>query len=220
MQDMASWNQRFFIPSVLLTGMVLSGAVLAQPQPQLTPDEETVRVFLPQIEERAVALAVSGEVQPRVDAQTAEVTPQPEETFTPSEPQQPQVMVVATEVSTEAATTPEVTPVPEEIVEAQPTTISVKLLIKGPGISKSGKITVEPNSTVYQVMKKGSHQLDFSLKTAQHNSLGIFVEGIAGVMNNPKANAYWLYYVNGQFASRGVSLQTVQEGDTITWSYE
>lgn len=219
---MPSWNQRFFIPSLLLTCIVLSGAVLAQPQPKLIEPGEPE--FLPEIGERGGRVGVVEQIEPTTEVEITETdvetTPQEPATTTQTE-------VAATptvEETTTSATTvsaPEVvTPVVEVIEEPEPTQISVKLTIQGPGISKSGNINVEAGSSVYQVLKKASQQLDFSFKTSHHGSLGIFVEGIAGVTNNPKINTYWLYYVNGQFASRGVSLQTVQEGDTITWSYE
>lgn len=220
---MPSWNKRFFVPSLLLACIVLSGAVLGQPQAQIDTTESSNPVFLPQNDERVAAVEVSAQievktedVEPVAQVQEAENSGQIAPSSAQAETTQ-QTPTVASQTPPIPATS---APQEEEVEEITPKTISVKLTIQGPGISKSGKISVEAGSTVYQVLKKGSNQLDFSLKTAQHNSLGIFVEGIAGVTNNPKANVYWLYYVNGQFASRGVSLQTVQEGDTITWSYE
>lgn len=221
---MPSWNKRFFIPSLLLTCMLLSGAVLAQPQGQMAT-EPAEMTYLPLTENRVQTSVVTQEVQlktePMLDEQGPLTTAQVKMATVPNEGRSPQVNVSTPEAS---SSEPEVVhPTPEEpkkVAEPQPTSISVKLTIQGPGISKSGKIPVEPGSTVLQVLKKGSNQLDFSLKTSQHSSLGVFVEGIAGVTNNPKTNSYWLYYVNGQFASRGVSLQTVQEGDIITWVYE
>ncbi|MEK7540146.1 MAG: DUF4430 domain-containing protein [Patescibacteria group bacterium] len=194
---MKSWNRRFFLPSLLLSCIVISGAVLAQPTSQ-TIEEETTVVFLPETADRLAALTILEKIEPTVEA-------------TPQESNQPEPLPTSPAPTTKSAAVP---------TETTPATITVTLVIQGPGISTSGKLSLEDGATVYQVLKQGSKQLDFSLKTSHHSSLGIFVEGIAGVMNNPKANAYWLYYVNGQFASRGVSLQTVQEGDTITWSYE
>lgn len=208
---MQSWNRRFFIPSLLLSCIVISGAVLAQPTNQ-TVEEDTTAVFLPETAERLATLTVPEEMEPTVEAIPQESN-QPEPLPPSPDPTAPQV------VSPDNTTAP--APKSAEVrAETTPATITVTLVIQGPGISQLGKLSLEDGATVYQVLKQGSKQLDFSLKTSHHSSLGIFVEGIAGVMNNPKANAYWLYYVNGQFASRGVSLQTVQEGDTITWSYE
>lgn len=208
---MRSWNRAFFIPSLLLTCVVLSGVVLAKPN---TPSVEDIGsiAFLPEIEERIVAVEVKT-VEPLEPQATPEMRPVVEETV--------QTWSSTTELKQPANLTPTASSQPEQpLPEQEPASISVKLVIQGPGISTSGKISVQSGSSVYQVLKKGSNQLDFSLKTSQHSSLGIFVEGIAGIRNNPKTNSYWLYYVNGQFASRGVSLQTVQEGDIITWSYE
>lgn len=212
---MKSWNRRFFLPSILVCCVLISTAVLAQNEQNSSSVEEkevveTVAV-LPVAADRVIG------TQPLVSK--LEVTVKNEVASSTSEVIEPSQMAVpqVTNPQTQANTTPEVT---HSVQAEEAEQIQVKLIIQGPGVSKSGKISVKSGATVYQVMKQGSQELDFSLKTSHHSSLGIFVEGIAGVINNPKTNLYWLYYLNGQFASRGVSLQTVQEGDIITWSYE
>lgn len=102
----------------------------------------------------------------------------------------------------------------------QEKTIDIQLVIDGPGGREVYDLSGKQGETVYQALKQASKKFDFSIKFSQHASLGIFVEGIVGVENNPTANRYWLYYLNGQFASRGVSLQTLQDGDKIEWKYE
>lgn len=227
---MKSWNGRFFLPSVLLGCVLISTAVLAQSKQTGVSVEENegvvVAEVLPVTTDR-ISLTQVASSEPTYtstnegESANSEAVGQPQITsaiVTPLQTQANPSPIVSSPNQTDEGVTQEAEPTKPEAEQASQ--IQVKLVIQGPGISKSGKISVQAGSTVYQVMKQGSQELDFSLKTSHHSSLGIFVEGIAGVTNNPKTNLYWLYYLNGQFASRGVSLQTVQEGDTITWSYE
>lgn len=47
---------------------------------------------------------------------------------------------------------------------------------------------------------------------------GIFIESINGLAND-KQN-FWAFYVNGEFANRGISKTTLKVGDTIELNYE
>lgn len=50
--------------------------------------------------------------------------------------------------------------------------------------------------------------------------LGIFVEALNGLANDPPSNQYWLLYINGVKSAVGASSALVRAGDTVTWKYE
>lgn len=73
----------------------------------------------------------------------------------------------------------------------------------------------EMGKSVYEITSQYA-----TLKTKNYSSLGIFVEGINGVLGNVNiSNYYWLYYVNGVLADRACNLYFLQENSTITWIY-
>jgi len=79
---------------------------------------------------------------------------------------------------------------------------------------------VEENGTVFELLKKASSKHSFSFGYSNNAAYGVFVEELDGVSNNPSASKFWLYYVNGKYASLGASSQKISEGDVILWRYE
>ncbi|MHA1765824.1 MAG: DUF4430 domain-containing protein [Promethearchaeota archaeon] len=73
--------------------------------------------------------------------------------------------------------------------------------------------------SVFEVMKELEKKTEFSFKYKTY-SIGIFVEEIMGIKNNPTVNKYWLYYVNGKFADKGVDKMQINNGDIVTWEYK
>lgn len=76
--------------------------------------------------------------------------------------------------------------------------------------------------TVYELMQalSADSKKPFSFQTKEFISLGQFVESINGVENNPQKNQYWIYYVNGQPATIGISQYKIQPNDKIEWKFE
>jgi len=70
---------------------------------------------------------------------------------------------------------------------------------------------ISAGSTVFDLMKACSIPFEEE---------GGFVISINGISQDPGANKYWLYYVNGEFAQVGAGDYIVQEGDEITWKLE
>ena len=66
---------------------------------------------------------------------------------------------------------------------------------------------------MYNLRTKG--EIDFKEKT--YSGIGKFIEEINGVKNGDK---YWIYYVNNNKATIGVSNYKINEGDIISWRYE
>ena len=74
---------------------------------------------------------------------------------------------------------------------------------------------VNEGSTVFEVMQKIQKENNFSFKYKEYPSLGIFVDEINGLSESP--GKYWIYYVNGEEASVGVSKKIIKSGDIISW---
>lgn len=79
---------------------------------------------------------------------------------------------------------------------------------------------VPPGSTVYDLMNIVAGQSAFRFRRENFGELGFFIEEINGVAQNPKEGMYWIYYINGQKATVGVSNYKVQANDVIEWKYE
>lgn len=56
------------------------------------------------------------------------------------------------------------------------------------------------------------------VETQDFGSAGAFVTSINGTPSN--AQYYWSFFVNGEYAQQGASQTILQEGDTITFTYE
>lgn len=209
-------NKRLVLPTLLLGVVLVSGAVLATSGDEPTLDQQPETFQLPSISNRQMPapVAVSEMDKSTETSTTLSVPANLAATTTPiveTESPTTNAPLIVSQTPTSISEPPA-----EEVVK----TIMATLVIQGPGISFKHPLEVAADSMVYELMQQASTKFDFSLKVSHHSSLGLFVEGIAGTLNDPKTNRYWMYYVNGQLAPRGVSTQVVKEGDIIKWSYE
>lgn len=87
-------------------------------------------------------------------------------------------------------------------------------------LNKKYETEVKEGGTVYDAMKsiESEKENNFSFKTKEYGSLGIFVDGINGIMG--KSGQYWIYYVNDKEASVSVSKYVLKSGDIINWKRE
>jgi len=94
--------------------------------------------------------------------------------------------------------------------------LKVKLEVSG----KTYQTEVKPGATAYNLMKKleASQGLKFSAK--EYSGLGAMIEEINGVKNDLKANKFWIFYLNGQSSTVGVSGYVLKNNDVINWKYE
>lgn len=90
-------------------------------------------------------------------------------------------------------------------------TVTVHLSVAG----RSYTTEVQPGATVLQVFQSLTSQ-GLSYKTKSFSGLGELVTEINGQAEN--GSQYWKYSLNGIFATKGVSNQTVSEGDMIVWT--
>lgn len=79
----------------------------------------------------------------------------------------------------------------------------------------------QENMTVYSLMNSLtlSSQKPFIFKAKEYPGMGMFVEEINTIKNDPQNNTYWIYYINGQSAKVGISGYFIQKGDIINWKY-
>ncbi len=82
---------------------------------------------------------------------------------------------------------------------------------------KSYSIKIEEGSSLYDAMKNIKDNT-FSFNGVEHSGLGYFVNEINGVTGG--SGKYWIYYVNDQEASVGVSNYILKDGDIISWKQE
>ena len=87
---------------------------------------------------------------------------------------------------------------------------------------KKYETEIKEGSTVFEAMKKiqdeSSSTNPFSFKYKENPGLGSFVTEINNIVGSP--GKYWIYYVNGNKASVGVSTYLLKEGDIINWNQE
>lgn len=114
---------------------------------------------------------------------------------------------------------------PASAPEAPPTadvqTQTVTLEIRGSEGTKTYRFPVRGETTVADLLARAQRERGLTLEMKDYGgSLGIFVEGLNGVRNDPAKKLYWSLYVNGAFSQLGASAARVRPGDTVTWTYE
>ena len=139
-----------------------------------------------------------------------QVSTTPQTTVTPSVTTSPTASDIPTTTpkKNEPATTP------------KPADQTITLNLQGPKETVSYKISVTKKITVFKAMQNAQEQ-GLILKIKDYGApLGILVEGINNIANDPKNQQYWTLYVNDNRSSVGASTATVEPGDAITWKFE
>lgn len=79
---------------------------------------------------------------------------------------------------------------------------------------------IKEGDSVYDLMKNLENNEDniFTFKAKEYPSLGYFIEEINGIRG--KTDSYWIYYINGEESSVGVSQYVLRDGDIISWKQE
>ena len=108
----------------------------------------------------------------------------------------------------------------EETVQAEVKEQGIDITLTVPETGFSSTLDVPEGSTVYDAMKLMSETTEFTFHAESYGHLGVFIDTIAGIKNDTIRALYWIYAVNGQKATKGVSQYTLQPHDIITWTYE
>jgi hypothetical protein len=84
------------------------------------------------------------------------------------------------------------------------------------------QLEFKEKQTVYQFMQalSADSRKPFIFATKEYPGMGMFVESINDIKNEPQNNKYWIYYINNQPAKIGISNYLIQKGDKIEWKYE
>lgn len=85
----------------------------------------------------------------------------------------------------------------------------------------SGTYTVEvPAGASVQDAMNAARAKGFAYTSTSFGGLGAYVDSVGSVQEDTKAGMYWVYSINGQKASTGISSKIIQNKDTIQWNYE
>ena len=86
---------------------------------------------------------------------------------------------------------------------------------------KELRVGVPKGSSVYDLMEIARETKSFYFTGKDFGpGLGFFVQSIGGIFQDPSVSKYWIYYLNGKKANRGVSNLFLKAGDAIEWRYE
>lgn len=125
----------------------------------------------------------------------------------------PQAAASASPLQTPAS--PDSSPIP-----ASPIAGTVGLEIVDRKHSDKYQVALAEKAAVIDVMNQAKSQ-GLQLTTKDYGgSLGIFVEAINSIANDPATGRYWNLYINGKRSSLGASNAAVAPGDAIRWSLE
>lgn len=108
----------------------------------------------------------------------------------------------------------------QSIVETQDSQVSLQIVHDGK-TAEHALALPQAEETVANVLARAAEAELISLSTTDYGgSLGLFIEELNGVRNDPAQRLYWHLYINGQRSPLGASSAVVKEGDVIKWSYE
>lgn len=209
------WHYAILI-GLILTTLISGYVVFGDREKQISPDNyditedtkglnnenESVKV-----EEQTKIIQASGEKEAKNIAENKNETHK----------DQPQTISEESNTSTSLPkeSTQDAQKATEKEISSPKAGISATLIINGSRFETS----VEENATIYDLMVVLSHEGAFSLSTRNFGgSLGYFVEAINGTKNTN--DHVWIYYINGQKATVGISNYKLKSNDIISWNYE
>jgi len=95
------------------------------------------------------------------------------------------------------------------------------LVIEGPNGIDRIPVALADRATAADLLATARTQNQITAVTKDFGGeLGIFVEEINGVANDPASETYWFLYINGVKSPVGASSAAVQAGDVVAWRYE
>lgn len=109
-------------------------------------------------------------------------------------------------------------PIKEEVVENN--LINITLQVEGVNeIIMSGSISVEKDTTVYDVLKNMASQKSISISSSGFGS-ATYVKGINGLKEfDYGPGSGWMYKVNGISPNYGAKAYKLKDGDNVVWYY-
>ena len=108
----------------------------------------------------------------------------------------------------------------EEKQEIQPEiVVSLRLDLGERNIKTFNNIQLGEEKTVFALLKKVTQENNLELSFKEYPDLGVFIESIDKMTNDPKNNKWWQYWVNGEYGQVGASLYKLKNGDIVEWKY-
>jgi len=108
----------------------------------------------------------------------------------------------------------------EEKQEIQPEiVVSLRLDLGERNIKTFNNIQLGEEKTVFALLKKVTQENNLELSFKEYPDLGVFIESIDKMTNDPKNNKWWQYWVNGEYGQVGTSLYKLKNGDIVEWKY-
>ena len=75
-------------------------------------------------------------------------------------------------------------------------------------------------ASVYDLLKEVEKSSNLKLQVKDYGGeMGVLIEGLGDVVNDPKTGTYWQLWVNGQYAKVGASAYKLNSGDKVEWKY-
>jgi len=102
------------------------------------------------------------------------------------------------------------------VVNAEDVSSTALITLEINGVKYESKIT--GTISVYDFMSKLRNEGKINFTEKNYIGMGEFIDGINGIKNN--SNQSWIYYVNNQEASVGISNYKINPGDVVSWKYE
>lgn len=93
------------------------------------------------------------------------------------------------------------------------------LINYGEGEPEELQVNFSEGTTVFNLLKSKTEELDLNLKTKVYEGMGVLIEAI-GDKENGQDNKYWLYYVNGEMPMVAADKLEVNESDKIEFKFE
>ena len=76
------------------------------------------------------------------------------------------------------------------------------------------------SATVWDIVEGVCRAQGIKLDTTENPLTGVYIHAIAKLAEKACGpTSGWVYYLNGQFSSQGISQQTLQDGDSIQFAY-
>jgi len=94
----------------------------------------------------------------------------------------------------------------------------VLVIDDGGGNLKTFSADFKDGMTAFDLLEEGTEKLPLILKTKKYD-IGIMVQAI-GDKENGQDGKYWLYYVNGQFATAAADKKVIKIGDKVEFKFE
>jgi hypothetical protein len=90
----------------------------------------------------------------------------------------------------------------------------------GGRILNSNPVSMPTGASVFDLLKIAAADKNLKLEYKDYGGdLGVFVESIDQVANDPASGIYWQYWVNNEFAKIGASSYKLKGGETVAWKY-